>query len=359
MIEANGLRPAGLVVAVGARVAERILMDVDAPVTRGAARIGSCRFDGAAVAARAGELGMRTVEREARVDGMVERDFGPRQRCVAGFALGAVVACMDVIGTMAADASWIGRVAAARVDMARRADEAVMAAGRRKARFCEVIELRLQPTDGRVTVLAQFTVAACVDVVDSVASDTVGPRIDVGLIAMTTAAVGAVVIAGQAKVGRIVIERRIDPSRLGVAVATGVAEIAVVTIVLAVAADAGRIRIAESLVGRVTTHTGPTRMAAVQREVRKVVIERVSVETDDVGVPPLVLGVATRALGICNGSEAAVIPLTRIQVCIDLGMAVEAPRALIFARERLVARGARILVGRMIGADGPGHQDAL
>jgi len=53
-------------------------------------------------------------------------------------------------------------------------------------------------------------------------------------------------------------------------------------------------------------------MAAVEREVRKIVIKRIPVETDDVGVAPFVLGVAARTLGGRDGCKTAVKSFARL-----------------------------------------------
>ncbi len=282
------------------------------------------------MAARACELGMCAVESKVSVGAVIEAHIRPSQWCVAGIAARAVVAGMNVVGAVTADASGIGRVAAANIDVACRADEAVMPVFERETGLGEVIEARFEPPGRCVAVLASLTISANVHIVDTMTGRAVGLRVDVSLIAVTAAAVGAVMMTDELKLGRAVIELSVGPDGLAMAVVTRLAKIAVVAIVLAMASRAGTIGIAESLFGSVALFAGQARMTFHEGKVRNVVIERVSIEPDDICIAALVLGMAGRALNRCKRLVATVEAFAREQVVVDLGMAVETQSALIF-----------------------------
>jgi len=105
------------------------------------------------------------------------------------------------------------------------------------------------------------------------------------------------------------VEARIGPSRLAVTVATGLAEVAFMRLLLRVAADAGGFGIPK-VHGRLcmAAFASGAEVTAEQRKVRRTVIERVLIESDDIGISAFVLGVTSGALEHRDDRRAAVEP---------------------------------------------------
>ena len=155
------------------------------------------------------------------------------------------------------------------------------------------------------------------------------------------------------------IELRIRPGAFVVTVVAGLAEVACVPIVRTVTSDASRIGVAKALVGGVAALAGLARVTTEEWKVRRVVIEGVSVEGDDIRIAALVLRMAGSALGCRDRCKAAVKAFACREIVVDLGMTVETQCTLVFAGERGMTRSASVLVIGMIGGDRPRHQDAL
>ena len=197
MIETNRFGPALLAVAVLARRPERTLMHIARPMTAIAVRIRARGLHGSPVTGRAYERCMSAVEREARIDRMIEGHLWPRSRRMAGRAIRAVIAGVNIIGSVTGKTFRIRRIVEGRILMAGRARKPAVTVDESEACFLEVIEARVRPTRRRMTILTDLSVPPRVHVVHTMTGDAPGRRLDVDLVAMTAAAGCADVVTGQ------------------------------------------------------------------------------------------------------------------------------------------------------------------
>jgi hypothetical protein len=176
------------------------------------------------------------------------------------------------------------------------------------------------------------------------------------------AAAGDVAVrTDQIEVRRRVVERHLTPrpfrSVAGRAVLT---EALPVWLVVAVAADAGRWRVAELLVRSVAGDAADRRVPSPQRKIGSTVIETVTVEAHDVGVATDVLGV-TRAARLRGrvAVEEAVQTASLAEVGLHCSVTVETQHVLLSRDERTVALPAIVFEVGVTLDDGPGHHESL
>ena len=102
-------------------------------------------------------------------------------------------------------------------------------------------------------------------------------------------------------------------------------------------------RVAEFYCLRVAAATLHDFVSVAQLEIRKSVIEGFAIELDDIGVSPLVIGVAMGAVLLCCIRLSPVESLTCQPISGGFFMACQAESRLRFSRERLVAVAAVLL----------------
>ena len=144
--------------------------------------------------------------------------------------------------------------------------------------------------------------------------------------------------AFERKLCRVVVER-LDarPGVLAVAALARYTEPALVRIDRLMTIDASAGHAAELGGGCVTPAAGDRGVSALQREIGKVVIERLTIELDDVRAAPLVIGVTVFALLLHRVGLASVITPARQAIRRDLLMAGETQIALRLTGKRHVA----------------------
>ena len=101
------------------------------------------------------------------------------------------------------------------------------------------------------------------------------------------------------------------------------------------------------------------RVAVQQGEIGPVVVERVAIETDDVGISAFMLGVAGGAFDLGDSGRTPVKAHHCLNVVTNLGMTAQTELALLFSRERLMTVRALVLVLGMPLDDGARHKHAL
>jgi len=144
------------------------------------------------------------------------------------------------------------------------------------------------------------------------------------------------VLAGEREMRLAVVETRVLPVFVGMAIGAGIAQLALVLVVLAVAGDTGGRRVAQLLalgVAVAALHLGHG-MSALEREIGEFVVEGLFIERRDVHVPPLVLGVADAAFLFL---DASMVTLLLDGVFGHLFVAVETQPALCALLEAHVA----------------------
>ena len=178
-------------------------------------------------------------------------------------------------------------------------------------------------------------------------------------VGMAGVALRRCMLADQRPFGRIVIEPGVGPADWLVAVAATVAHVISVRVVVRVAARTGRRRISVLVLCGVAIGTCGIEVPSDQREVGHAVIERVLVETNDVGVAAEMVGVTSFALCSAGVRVPAVESGAARHVVRHDVVAVQAQTALRLLVEGLVTARAR---GFDIGVscdDIAGHQQAL
>ncbi len=296
MIEADRFSPTGVAMTGLAVLAELRLVYVVSPMTAMAARVGEGGFYRALVTCGADELGVRAVQRKGGVERVIEADFCPVGRRVTIVALGPVVAGMDIIYAMAGVTRRFGKLFELVVFVAGLAVQPSVSISQSEARFREVVEARVGPAGRRMAALAGIAVGADVHIVHSVTVDALAWRLLVELVAMTARTSQVRMLADERKFGRVVVENCIRPLGFSMTVAADFAEIAFVRINFAMTGDARRFRFTEGDLRRVTVVALDGEMAVQEPKVRRPMIERITIEPDDVCVAPLVFRMTRCAL---------------------------------------------------------------
>lgn len=158
-----------------------------------------------------------------------------------------------------------------------------------------VIERGFFPAAFVVALLTFIAVSTAVHIIEAVAGHAGFRRIFIALAGVTGCTIDLLVTTLQRELGFIVIESRLFPGRRVMAGRTFLAECTAVAIILAVTAETFAFCLAKFLALLVTTVAGDIRVLAFELEIGSGVIERVAVETEDIGVAALVIGVALLA----------------------------------------------------------------
>jgi hypothetical protein len=224
------------------------------------------------------------------------------------------------------------------------AGDAVVHAKKRVAGLLQVIELRVLPALGVVTVGALGAPLAPVHIIGLVAGDAFLGRILVAVAEMTGRAGNLGVPVMQRKGGLVVVVAHAPPGTLIVTGSAVAPELALVGLFLTVAAEAVARRLAVGLTGLVATRAGHNRVCTLERVVGVLVIELLAAEFDDVTVAPEVLGVAGAALGGLDGGQVAVEATMLPDISRSLLVTGEAQPRLATAVGAVVAVRAVVLV---------------
>src|SRR5580765_3190378 len=238
VIESDALLPRALVVALRALPAFVAAVHVVVSVAGHAVAGQRDVVDGLLVAGLALEQPMRAAQRITGIPVVIESDLGPFDDRMAALALRTVVTLVLVIFAMAAVAvarqlvvEGIARVAALACQSGVRALERKLGVA--------MVEGRSLPVVDRMTLLTTRAVPALVHVILLVAAVAVARRAPERLIGVTVEAGGGSVLAEQAELRLVVIERRILPGALVVTVGADAAELPLVDVVVTMAVDAG------------------------------------------------------------------------------------------------------------------------
>ena len=217
--------------------------------------------------------------------------------------------------------------------MAVAAIELPVAAVQYKPRVARVVKARIAPADRAVAILALLAALALVDVVIGVAARTRRRRVLKGLIFVTTKASGIEVLANQRKGGRVMFEFHVEPAGWRMAIAALGAEVVLMHVIGFVTAMAVLRRFPVSHVGFVALIALRICMRAEQSEVGVAVIESELVELHNVGVAPLMIGVAAETGAIAGSTEAAMKAGPGVNVGGNLFVTIKTQFALLTALE--------------------------
>jgi hypothetical protein len=214
----------------------------------------------------------------------------------------------------------------------------------RKLRHLVVVEADRAPLVLVVAALALAAVPSGVDILNLVAIDARSADPLVVFAAMARRAGDGAVRGLEREFGRVVVERlRRPPGCLAMAIVAPLAEAPFVAIVRLMTVEAAPGRVAVFCRLRVTAVTLRGLVRVSELEIRKRVIERLAIELDDVGIPPLVVGVTARAVLPRRIRLTPVKSPGQLTVRGDFLVACEAEPGLRPSRERLVAVGAVLL----------------
>jgi hypothetical protein len=226
---------------------------------------------------------------------------------------------------------------------------------------CIALDLRMRPSQGifRVLVMIEvnhapldlvmaglaFGAIPCgVHILNPVAIDARGANPLVAFADMARRAGDGAMRTLKRELGLVVVERfDARPCCLGMAVVARFPKATLVRIDRLVTVEAASGRVAEFYCLGMTTATLNRFVSVVQLEVRKRVIEGFTVELDDVGVSPLVIGVTMGAFLLRRVRLSPVKPLARRPISSGFLVACQTQSRLRFSRERLVAVAAVFL----------------
>src|SRR5215469_992518 len=285
-------------------------------------------------------------------DVVIERsDAPPARRAMALLAAGAELALVLVILAMARHAGRPQLVAVDVAGVARIAFDLRVRGAQREFRLV-VIEVDCGPLVLIVAGFALRPIPPAVDVLYPVAIDAPCADILVALAGMARGARHSAMSAAKREL-RLVVVERLDttPSRLTVTTLTILPEPPFVGIARLVAVEATPRSVAELHGLHVTVGAGHLLMRLAKHEIRQRMIEGLAVEQDDIGIAPLVIGVALAALLLACIRAKPMKPPSRLTVGGDLLVTGQAKLGLRARRERLVTVAALLLELGM-----PGHE---
>lgn len=243
--------------------------------------------------------GMQADQRKAG-ELVIERDaLAPGRRLVAKPAAAAQLPAVRILSRVAplARHGWLGTVKGRCV--AAFASHLGMRADKCEPRRRVMIEIRFLPCLLRVAGLAFLSIAPRMLVFTAVARDAGAGKPLVAFLDMARRTRDTSVGSNERKSGLAVIEAaNFSPALLVVAASTIVAQVAFVRIGCFVAPHACCGRRAKFLSWLMAGVAGHALVTAEQREVSACVIEELTVELEDVSIPPLVLGVTSPAVGL-------------------------------------------------------------
>lgn len=279
--------------AAVAALAELTLVRVIVGVAVDAAFAGQRGVDRFDVAVGAFDVRMGAMQRKVRIRVVIEGDIQPSRGAVTVAAGWAVDAVMYVILEVATVALGRRRLLELVPGVARLAIDVRVAAGKRETCRREMIERDVFPVGRGMAALALCTVGALMHVVGHVAGDALIARVGVLFARVTAHASNGPVSPGERVAGLgLVVEVRIGPTRGLVTIRALPAEMAEVPVVVGVAGDTVGLGVVKGQIRRVAVFAVRVDVAAEQRELGQVVIETGPIQSENVGVAALVLGVA-------------------------------------------------------------------
>lgn len=286
------VRPVALLVAIAAD-RERPTMRVVGRVTPSAIYRQRVR-EPAHMASRAGETTMRPLERMTRLRSMIEV-HPPPALLVTGTAVGAVAAEMSVVPGMAPLAIRGKRFELPLANVAVPARKRCVRRYERESGLALMVEFRL-PGRGAMTPAAAVAARPAVGVVEPMTVDARRSDRFESRVRVTGETREARVSTGQREPGGVVVEGASPPSGGLVAVAAGATEATAVHVVVTMAGCAIRRRVGKPLIGSVATGARRFGVRSQQRKIGQRVVEQIRLQTHDVRIATLVLGVALAAL---------------------------------------------------------------
>ena len=244
---------------------------------------------------------MSAVQAVPGIHGVVETYSVPRTAGMTGIAGVTKVTVMTVIVPVTGDATGLQSVRERIIAVTIRAAQSAVATDEIKSSVSAMIEARVAPAKWRMAVVTLLAAAAVVNIVRRVAAITCRGRAEECLVLVTAAATCASVFADQREARAVVVEFSIQPAGCTVAISTGGAHGLAVRIVRFVAGEAIGRRVTVPGVRFVTISTVRVEVASQQVKVGECVIEYGLDESNDIGIPSLVICVTSRA-GLVRGT---------------------------------------------------------
>jgi hypothetical protein len=265
-----------------------------------------------AMASLARNDGVAPDQRKSR-DVVIEgRDAAPIVLAVTSLATIAKLTVVPIVLTVTRYARGRQLVAIEISGMARVAFYFRVGASQRKFRRLIVVEANRAPLILLMARLALGAVPSAVGVLNLVAIETRGANSFVMFAAMARGTSHGAMRAAERKLGLVVVVRfDATPCRLAMAVLAHFAKATLVRIIRLVAVEAAPGCVAKLHRLYMTAGARHSLMRVAQLEIRKCVIERFAIELHDVGISPLVIGVAMSALPLCRIGLSPMESLTR------------------------------------------------
>jgi hypothetical protein len=232
---------------------------------------------------------------------VVERGYAaPTGLGVTPLAAGTKLALVAIILRVARYAGRRQLVAIEVASVARIAFDFHVRGSQRKFRRLVVIEANRAPLVLVVTCLAFGAVSSGVNILNPVAIDACGANPLVAFANMARGAEDSAMCTLEREFGLVMIERfDATPCRLAMAALAYFPKATLVRIIRLMAVEAAPRRIAKLHRLHMTAAALHGFVSVTQLEIRKSVIEGFTIELDDVGVSPLVIGVAAGAVLLC------------------------------------------------------------
>jgi len=284
-------------------------------------------------------------------------------------ALIAVSFAVHVIGLMAGIAVGWRRVVVELALVAGPAIRADVFAIQRKLRVAIVVEELRLPLVGIVTIATLGTEASLVHVRADMAGGAVAGRLLEPLVGVAQTACHVFVCSLEAELGGVVVEGRLLPVRILVTGRAILAEASAVHIVALVAGNTFETRLAMLLFCDMAIGTRNRHVGALQRVVRKAVIEGRGIQPHDIRLPAPVVRVTAATRRCSQAWREAMKPLACCEIGTHILMATEAEpilcgtvegavtaRALLFEFRRTLDHRTRHQQGLGVRSTKPGRK---
>ena len=270
------------------------------------------------------DVRVRTAERVACIQGMIELHLGPSGADMAGFALLSEMPLVVVVFLVASDTlrgQLVGErvVAVARIALLLR-----VPAVEQEASITIVIKTGVVPTDRTMTIATLVAAATVMGVIFCMTAEAGRRRVGKRIVCVAIEARGSLVLANQGEAGCVVIKLDVEPVVGCMAVAALRAQRAGMRIVILVARKTVAGRVTVSLLGTMTVVALVLDMVTDQREVGKFVIERRRIQIDDLGIAAFVVGVAPGARGPAGATVLSMEAGLGLDVRSNVVMTIEA-----------------------------------
>ena len=221
-----------------------------------------------------------------------------------------------------------------------------------------MIELRF-PIRRTVATLALSSVAPQMHIVIDMAAAALGRNAVKDLILMAIAARYGTVPPGQREGGYVVVEPRVRPVRLVMAVAASALHLTLVNILVRMTAGARARSRGPRRSGLITIGTERHVVDPTKYEIGPRVVEYRKIERDDIRVPSLVIRVARRALAVGHIGVTTVKSLAHRDIVTHCDVTADAERVLTLVFGFRMTLPTVIFVLRMGLCDRPGHEQGF